>query len=561
MLAFLIIAQLLLILSGPIPIRASNVSFGTTLNLSNDTIASGLPRMAASGKNVYVVWENNTAGNEDILFRASNNNGTSFGPVIKLSGTPNGDAINPQIAATGSNVYVVWEDNVTLNTSDTFFRASTNNGTSFGGVIDLCSSTSCGGVSGVTSSSVPDVAAAGNNVTVVWFSTTTSHKTPNNILAKTSNTNGSNLGNATAITLSTTAYPPTPSIAPPQTTALGKYVYVAWSDIANGSPQTFFARSINGGSTFGASLRISSATTGQNDVDQAIAASGNSVYVTWTNDTSTPTDNTMFSASTNNGASFGVALNLYKGNFSDMNPEIAASGNNVYVVWSNATITGQRVLYRSSNNNGASFNNILTISTAGGTAPQQMIAAFGANVYLTWAGNNPSNSVFFTSSSDNGTTFGTTQNLSPNTGSSLLPTPVIGAAGSNVYVAWQDDTQGDGDIFFRARVLILPPTANPTSFNSFRNQSVNVLLTGTDPQSLPLVFSIVTGPTHGTLGPITQLGPDTAQLTYTPALNYLGTDNFTFKANNGSLNSSPATVSITIIQQQPGTGGGPRYSR
>ena len=56
------------------------------INLSNNTGVSSFPQIAASGNNVYVTWHDNTpAGNRDILFAASNNNGTSFGTPINLS--------------------------------------------------------------------------------------------------------------------------------------------------------------------------------------------------------------------------------------------------------------------------------------------------------------------------------------------------------------------------------------------------------------------------------------------------------------------------------------------
>ena len=51
---------------------------------------------------------------------------------------------------------------------------------------------------------------------------------------------------------------------------------------------------------------------------------------------------------------------------------------------------------------------------------------------------------------------------------------------------------------------------------------------------------MVTGPSHGTLS------GTAPNLTYTPAANYNGSDSFTFKANDGGLDSTPATVSINV---------------
>ena len=65
-------------------------------------------------------------------------------------------------------------------------------------------------------------------------------------------------------------------------------------------------------------------------------------------------------------------------------------------------------------------------------------------------------------------------------------------------------------------------------------------LAATDIDSASLTYSIVTGPAHGTL-----IG-SAPNLTYRPAANYNGDDSFTFKANDGSLDSNVATVSVTV---------------
>jgi VCBS repeat-containing protein len=52
---------------------------------------------------------------------------------------------------------------------------------------------------------------------------------------------------------------------------------------------------------------------------------------------------------------------------------------------------------------------------------------------------------------------------------------------------------------------------------------------------------LVTGPSHGTL----TLNSN-GSFTYTPALNYNGSDSFTYRANDGSANSNNATVNITV---------------
>src|SRR5207247_3105883 len=68
---------------------------------------------------------------------------------------------------------------------------------------------------------------------------------------------------------------------------------------------------------------------------------------------------------------------------------------------------------------------------------------------------------------------------------------------------------------------------------------VTGIQTGTDTTSI--TAGVVANPTHGTL----TLSAN-GSFTYTPAANYNGPDSFTYKANDGSLDSNLATVAITV---------------
>ena len=86
----------------------------------------------------------------------------------------------------------------------------------------------------------------------------------------------------------------------------------------------------------------------------------------------------------------------------------------------------------------------------------------------------------------------------------------------------------------------LPPTATSQSLSTPQDTPAAITLAGTDPEGASLTFAVASGPTHGTL---TGSG---ANLTYTPAGNYHGTDSFTFTTNDGVATSTPATVSIVV---------------
>jgi hypothetical protein len=100
------------------------------------------------------------------------------------------------------------------------------------------------------------------------------------------------------------------------------------------------------------------------------------------------------------------------------------------------------------------------------------------------------------------------------------------------------------------------PVANGTTASTGEDTSVGIQLSGSDAETCELSFAIVSQPAHGSLGSITDRAcqpgvpnADTADVTYTPAADFDGSDSFTFRVNDGSINSSPATVSLTVTGQ------------
>ncbi|MFM7322811.1 MAG: Ig-like domain-containing protein, partial [Armatimonadota bacterium] len=84
------------------------------------------------------------------------------------------------------------------------------------------------------------------------------------------------------------------------------------------------------------------------------------------------------------------------------------------------------------------------------------------------------------------------------------------------------------------------PTADSQSVATDEDTVKDIDLVAHDIDGDSLEYSIVNPPAHGTL---TLLG---ATATYTPSANYNGPDSFTFKVNDGTVDSNIATVSITV---------------
>jgi hypothetical protein len=149
-------------------------------------------------------------------------------------------------------------------------------------------------------------------------------------------------------------------------------------------------------------------------------------------------------------------------------PQIAASENNVYVVWEDSTTSdlsnnNYDIYIKKSADWGESFarnsnssatdttTEVLNLSDNPGFSNHPQIAAYDEIVHVAWIDDSLGNEeILLARSIDNGTTFSEAINLSntTNTNSRNLE---LSAFDNNVYAVWLDeDEQGNGIILFRA---------------------------------------------------------------------------------------------------------------
>ena len=83
---------------------------------------------------MHVVWEDNTPGNFDILYRKSLDGGTTFPSDIKNLSSNANASLDSAIALSGNNVYTVWRQ-FTASNPDIMYRTSADNGATFPAVV------------------------------------------------------------------------------------------------------------------------------------------------------------------------------------------------------------------------------------------------------------------------------------------------------------------------------------------------------------------------------------------------------------------------------------------
>lgn len=86
-----------------------------------------------------------------------------------------------------------------------------------------------------------------------------------------------------------------------------------------------------------------------------------------------------------------------------------------------------------------------------------------------------------------------------------------------------------------------PPVTFPQNIVTDEDTPVTIYLKALDIDKDAINYLKVDDPTHGKLGPIVD-----GKVTYTPERNFFGEDAFTFKVNDGLLNSNVSTISITV---------------
>jgi hypothetical protein len=418
----------------------SGLDFKKIKNLSKNDATSFGPQITVSGKNVYVVWPDNTPVLPDIFFKRSTDGGKTFGKTINLSNSPI-ESFIPRIAVSGKNVYVVWQEGLLEGPSDVSFKRSTDGGKTFGKTINLSDNPK-------SSTNFPEISVSGKNVYVVW-----DDDTPGNfdIFFRRSTDGGKTFGKT--INLSNNDG----NSEIPRIAVSGRNVYVVWKDFTLGLEDIFFKRSTNKGDDFGKTINLSNNPEATSERPR-IAVSGRNVYVVWQDDTQGNGD-IFFRRSTDGGKTFEKTKNLSNNAEGSLVPQIVASGRNVYVVWEDFTPGNIDIFFRRSTDRGDDFDKTINLSNNDGFSFDVQIAISGRNnVYVVWDDDTPAGGDFipdiFFRSTDKGDDFDKTINLSNNDGFS--GSPQIAVSGRNVYVVWQDDTQGiennnpdNFDIFFR----------------------------------------------------------------------------------------------------------------
>jgi hypothetical protein len=126
----------------------------------------------------------------------------------------------------------------------------------------------------------------------------------------------------------------------------------------------------------------------------------------------------------------------------------------------------------------------------------------------------------------------------------IVYTPAADFNGGDNFTFKVNDGQLDSSnavVDITIRPINDPPVADVLTVTNFEDTVFPILLSGSDVEGSPLTYTIVNSPTNGTLS------GTAPNLTYHPTANYFGVDQFTFKVNDGTDDSTVAAVDIVLL--------------
>mgnify|MGYP002348093208 CR=1 FL=1 len=342
--------------------------------------------IAANGDSVYVVWYDNRDGNNEIYFKKSSDGGINWSSDIRLTSNA-GNSAYPSISISGNVIFIVWQDNRDGN-NEIYYKKSEDCGNTWGSDIRLTNN--------IYISTNPSSVISGQSIHIIWNDTRVDQMNERVFYKKSLNT-CNNWSNDTNLTDQSYSFPSISMSnnvvslawdkiiasgciyynksenngtnwnvneqisggnylsALPSISSNGSNIYLVWEDNRTGDYSIYYSKSNNNGSNWGSNLLLTSSTAGT--FRPQVFANGVFVNLVWY-DYRDGNAEIYYKLSQNSGANWITDTRLTNSTGSSINPSIAVSGNTVHVVWYDNRDGNSEIYYkRNPNGNITGVNN------------------------------------------------------------------------------------------------------------------------------------------------------------------------------------------------------------
>lgn len=280
------------------------------------------------------------------------------------------------------------------------------------------------------------IAASGDTVHVVWYD----RRVGNSEIYYKRSTDGGISWETDMRLTNDTASSNCPSLS-----VSGSMVHLVWWDYRDGNFEIYYKRSIDGGSTWEAEVRLTNDPT--LSYESVIAASGLDVHLIWVDGPSDVLRKIHYKHSSDGGISWEADTLLTNNSDLAYNPTIAVSGSVVHLVWNDKRYGMTEIFYQQSPDGGEHWGLETRLTNDPSTSQLPSVSVSGTSVHVVWRDYRDGNGeIYYKHSLDGGLTWSTDTRLTYDPGDSNSSN--IAVSDSMMHVVWEDDRTGVWGIYY-----------------------------------------------------------------------------------------------------------------
>lgn len=285
---------------------------------------SAYPSIAVEDSLVYVLWQDWRDGNFEMYFRRSSDDGQTWDDEVRLTTDPARSRFG-SMAASGTFVHVVWEDNRNA-TDEVYYKRSVDAGQTWDEDVRL--------VQIPSDSCFPCVAAKDSNVYVVWSDSRAGSR---EIYFKRSQDAGQTWSEDTRLTNDPA------SSWMPAIEVEDSVIYLAWMDNRfEGNYEILTEYSFDRGQTWSSPSRTSNGIG--YSMNPSFACRDSSIYISW-HDTRAGNFEIYFAESHDLGATWSTDTNLSQTSAASYSPFVALTDSFVNLIYHDLAPGNSEILY------------------------------------------------------------------------------------------------------------------------------------------------------------------------------------------------------------------------
>jgi len=225
----------------------------------------------------------------------------------------------------------------------------------------------------------------------------------------------------------------------------GDTLHIVWEENRDGNWEIYYKRSLDAGNTWSQDTRL---TNDPNlSMEPSISGFGSNIHLVWL-DTRDGNWEIYYKNSSNGGNSWSIDKRLTNNPSYSYSPCISVSSSNIYIVWVDERDGNAEIYYKKSNDGGNTWGNDLRLTNNPNTSTNPSIWSYGSNIHVVWQDNRDGNwEIYYKRSNDGGNTWSSDLRLTSNPYNSLYPS--IYGFSSNIYIVWVDDRDGNYEIYYK----------------------------------------------------------------------------------------------------------------